>query len=282
MHNFNELATSKRKYHSGHDVVRNLEKSLELDTVLYISGKVISNLDSCFKLIESFKDKSLPHRMFSDTSKLGSWIDVANDFNDLFASNFNTNSYETRIPDDSQSLIFFNDFCGTFSDFDTLQVILNSTTCTYETHDNFPNGLLKNCSGLFETLFRIVFNCVILNCQFPEIWKPSFIKPINIGAFRNDITNYRPSILLPKVSLIFEKLVHKFLIDLPKNKIYQRQYGFYDLSAARIRQLPLSQKGRQTILNIIRLRESLRSCATFRSTSETPKNWSGLEFCFLL
>ena len=87
---------------------------------------------TCFKLIESFKDKSLPHPMFSVTSKLGSWIDIANAFNDLFASNFNTNSYETRIPDDSQSLIFFNDFCDTFSDSDILQVILSCTACTYE------------------------------------------------------------------------------------------------------------------------------------------------------
>ena len=31
----------------------------------------------------------------------------------------------------------------------------------------------------FAKLFRNVFNCVILNCQFPEIWKSSFIKPIH-------------------------------------------------------------------------------------------------------
>ena len=163
--------------------------------------------------------------MFSGTSKLGSYIDVANAFNDLFALNFNMNSYETRIPDDSQSLVFFNDFCGSFSDSDILQVILNSTACTYETHDDFPNGLLKKCFGLLATLFRVVFNCVILNCQFPEIWKSSFIKPIH-KACRNDITNYRPISLLPKISLIFEKLLHKFLIDLLKNKIYPRRNGF--------------------------------------------------------
>ena len=229
VHTLNKLATSKRKYHSGHYVVRNLEdtleKSLELDKVLYISGKVTSNLDSCFKFIESFKEKNLPHPMFSGTSKLGSWIDVANAFNDFFASSFNTNSYDTRIPDDRQSLIFFNDFCGSFTDSDILQVILNSTACTYDTHDEFPNGLLKKCSVLFATLFRVVFNCIILNCQFPEIWKSSFIKPIHKGACRNDITNYHPISLLPKISLIFEKLLHKF-IHLLKNKNYPRQYGF--------------------------------------------------------
>ena len=160
--------------------------------------------------------------MFSGTSKLGSWIDVANAFNDLFASNINTNSYETRIPDDSQSLIFFNDFCGSFSDSDILQVILNSTACTYENRN-------------MEVL--------------------SSFQPNHKGACRNDITNYRPISL--KISLIFEKLLHKFLIDLLKNKIYPRQYGFQSKKSTICQlleyvQLPVSQQGRPTILNILR------------------------------
>ena len=87
--------------------------------------------------------------MFSGTLKARSWIDVANALNDFFGSNFNTNSYETRIPDDSQSLIFFNHICGSFSDSDIHQTILNSTAWTYEIHAEFPNGLLKKLFGLF-------------------------------------------------------------------------------------------------------------------------------------
>ena len=132
--------------------------------------------------------KSPMHPMFSGAQKLGSWIDVANAFNDFFASHFKTSSYETRKPDDSQSRIFFNDFCGSVSDSDILQVILSSTTCTYETHGDFPSGLLKR--------------------------------------------------------------------------------------------LPLSQQG-DLLFSIYFGYESLRLCATFRSTSETAKNWSGHEFCLL-
>ena len=222
--------------------------------------------------------------MFSGTSKLGSWIDVANAFNDLSASNFKTNSYETRIPDDSQSLIFCNDFCGSFSDSDILLVILNSTACNYDTHDDFPNGLLKKCSGLFAKLFRIVFNCVIVNCQFTDIWKSSFIKPIHKGACRNDITNYRPFSLLPKISLIFENLLHKFLIDQLKKKIYLRQYGF--------------QSKKSTICQLLEYVNSLylnkgdilfSICFNYKKAFNfvphsvfLVKHWSGLEFCFLL
>ena len=148
--------------------------------------------------------------MLSGKLKLGSWIDVANAFNDFFASNFSTNSYEERIPDDSQSLVFFNDFCGSLSDSDILQEIINSTACSYETHDDFPNGLLKKCSGLFATLFRIVFNRVILNCSFPAAEKYYFIKPIKKGACRRDITNYHHISLLLIISLIFEKLLTSF------------------------------------------------------------------------
>ena len=227
VHTLNKQANSKRKYHSGNYVVRNfedtLEKSLELDNVLYISGKVTSNLDSCFELIESFKDKSLPIQCFPlhRNSVLGLTLQM---LSMIYLLQISTRT-RTKQGYQMTAKVFFNVFCS-FSDSDILQVILNSTACTYETHDDFTNGLLKKCSGLFATLFRIVFNCVILNCQFPEIWRSSIIKLIHKGACRNYTTNYSPNILLPKISLIFEKLLHKFLIDLLKNKNYPRQYGF--------------------------------------------------------
>ena len=56
----------------------------------------------------------------------------------------------------------------------------------------------------------------------------------------------------------------------------------YDLSASKILQLPLSQQWRHNIFNVIRLRESLRSCTTYRFTSESPKNCSGYQFRFFL
>ena len=160
-------------------------KFLELDEVIYTSGKGNSKMDSCFKKTSRFSKASLikvfPIQcfLFFGTLKLGSWIDVANAFNQYCASNLNTNSCELRMPDENQNLLLLQDFCGLFSDSDIHQVILNSIVSSYEIHDDFPNVLFKKCTVIFATLFRNVFNCVILICQFPEIWKSSFTKPIH-------------------------------------------------------------------------------------------------------
>ena len=195
--------------------------------MLYVSGKIISNLDSCFKKKVSWKKVFSIHcSMLSVHRNLVHGFTLQMFSMIFFALNCNTNSYGTRIPDNSQNPIFLNDFCGLSSDSDILQVILNSIACTYENHHDFPNCLLKKCSGLFATLLRTVFNSIILDCQLPEIGKPSFIKPIHQDACRKKITNFRPISLQPKISLILEKLIQKILIDILKNKIYQRQYGF--------------------------------------------------------
>ena len=78
VHTLNKHSTNKRKYHFDYDDVGNLwdalRKILELDKVIYTSGKITSKLDSCFKPIESFKEKSLLNQGFliSGTLKLGS------------------------------------------------------------------------------------------------------------------------------------------------------------------------------------------------------------------
>ena len=199
MHTLKKLATSKKKYYSVHYVVVNLgdalQKSLDWTKFSAYLENLLPTLNFVSNSSKVSRKKSF-HPIFSGTSKLGSWIDVANAFNDFFAPNFNMNSYETQIPVDSPSLIFFKDIHGSISESDILQVILKSTACSYETHENFPNGLLKKCSGVFATFFRFVFNCVILKFQYPDIWKFSFIIPIHKGFCRNDNNNYRPISLL--------------------------------------------------------------------------------------
>ena len=155
MHTLNKLSTSKGNYHSDHDDMLNLEdtlrKFLELDEVICTYGQVSFKLNSFLKLIENLK-KSLSHPMFSFFRyiKTRFKIDVENAFNQYFASNHNTNSYELRMSDENQSLIFLNDLCGSLSDSDIQQVILSSTASSYETNIDFPNEILKKCSGILQ------------------------------------------------------------------------------------------------------------------------------------
>ena len=62
----------------------------------------------------------------------------------------------------------------------------------------------------------------------PDMAKLAKIIPIDKEKDKKKISNYRPISLLPVISKILEKVVHKNLYTfLEKNKVlYQSQYGF--------------------------------------------------------
>ena len=52
------------------------------------------------------------------------------------------------------------------------------------------------------------------------------------SGVKNDIANYRPISLLPKVSLVFERLLFNFLIAKIRHNIYPSQFGFQSRKSA--------------------------------------------------
>jgi len=63
---------------------------------------------------------------------------------------------------------------------------------------------------------------------YPEKLKFSLIKPIYKSGDKSSLSNYRPISLLPVLSKIFEKVIHKRLFDHLNNKVLlnEHQYGF--------------------------------------------------------
>ena len=62
----------------------------------------------------------------------------------------------------------------------------------------------------------------------PSAWKMARIIPIHKSGPTSDFDNYRPISVLPSVSNIIEKIVHKQLTAFldEKNLIYSHQFGF--------------------------------------------------------
>ena len=63
---------------------------------------------------------------------------------------------------------------------------------------------------------------------YPERLKFSLIKPIYESGDKSSSSNFRPISLLPAFSKIFEKVIHKRLLDNLKNYVTfnEHQYGF--------------------------------------------------------
>ena len=95
-------------------------------------------------------------------------------------------------------------------------------------YDGVSNILLKSLSQQLLVPLCIVFNKSMAEGIFPEKMKISEIIPLYKTKDKHLMTNYRPVSLLPVISKVLEKLVHKRTYNfLTRNNIlYESQYGF--------------------------------------------------------
>ena len=114
--------------------------------------------------------------------------------------------------------------------------IMITKESTVSTFDGFSNNLLVRAPVLLRIIFYPLF-CSILLCKvFSSVWKVARITPVFKSGSRKSITCYRSISLLPKISLIFEKLLFRFLFSKLKSKLHPKQLGFQSQKSS-VRQL---------------------------------------------
>ena len=94
--------------------------------------------------------------------------------------------------------------------------------------DNITPKLIRSCTTVLIEPLSLIFNSCIKSSTFPNDFKIAKIIPLYKQLEKNIVDNYRPISLLNCFSKIFERLIHKQLINfLQKHALlYQYQYGF--------------------------------------------------------
>jgi hypothetical protein len=94
--------------------------------------------------------------------------------------------------------------------------------------DNLPPNLLRDSAEAISTHLTHLINMSLSKGIFPDEWKTAKIVPIHKGEKREIAGNYRPISLLPIVSKLMEKMVHRQLITyLEKNNLLTNiQFGY--------------------------------------------------------
>ena len=87
---------------------------------------------------------------------------------------------------------------------------------------------LKHFKFLFSAGFSTVINKCMLLGLFPTELKQAIVLPFHKGGDTNALSNYRPISLLPLLSKIFEKCLHKRVTEFLDihNVVCSSQYGF--------------------------------------------------------
>ena len=70
------------------------------------------------------------------------------------------------------------------------------------------------------------FSHILETCEWTVFWKCAFITPIQKKESKSNVKNNRPIIILPRLSLLFERIVFDFLYSKLRYKINSMQHGF--------------------------------------------------------
>ena len=94
--------------------------------------------------------------------------------------------------------------------------------------DNLPPGLLKDAAGVIAKPLTFIINLSLETGVVPTEWKMAKVIPNIKSGSMAEIDNYRPISILPTLSKILEKMVHKQLMKhLEFNGILsEHQFGF--------------------------------------------------------
>ena len=94
--------------------------------------------------------------------------------------------------------------------------------------DQINAKLLKDSASTIASSLTKIFNASLLSQTFPDIWKNGKITPLFKSNDPTAPNNYRPITILPIISKIMERIVHrqvyKFLRE--HNLITSEQFGF--------------------------------------------------------
>ena len=94
--------------------------------------------------------------------------------------------------------------------------------------DELSAKFINLCAPYISEPLANIFNCSIINGDYPELLKIARVTPIYKKGTKSDLSNYRPISVLSQVNKVFEKILHNRLYKyLTKfNILYEYQFGF--------------------------------------------------------
>ena len=114
---------------------------------------------------------------------------------------------------------------------------------------NRPTKILKNCSESTVTILQNLFNKTLTDGSFPDELKLADITPIFKKDNPLDKKNYRPISVLPVVSKLFERIIHKQINAYIDNFLSPYLCGFRKGYSTQQALISLIEKWRVTLDN---------------------------------
>ena len=177
-----------------------------------------------FKLLRCLGfSSSFPSVMILGNESFPYDFDKALAFNRFFASvrteNVARSALQCEVP-----TIKLNDLSLSLSDVRYLLEYSDNSNAVGS--DGIPSFLLYQCSNILCTPLFELFNWIWKNQHWPDIWEQAHNTPLHKSGAHNDIANYGPISILPKLSLILERKLFNNIYHEIRHLTNLEQHGF--------------------------------------------------------
>ena len=210
--------------------------------------KTWSTIKAIFNKSNSQTD--LPTYFQQDGVKISNSTDIANGFNDFFvkigpslAQNITqpvNSDFKRFLKKPTQKVFQFQSIQSS----DVIKAIDSLKNKSSYSHDRLSNKMLKMIKNELADPIKDIINSSIADGKFPDSLKIAKITPIYKKDNKHDFSNYRPISILPSISKVFEKIMHKQIYTyFDKYKLlYESQHGFRSHHSTELASLEFADK----------------------------------------
>ena len=148
------------------------------------------------------------------------YVNIARDLNNS-KSTEDFNDYRIFMKNRISDSIFLEEI--ETNEIDTIIGNLNPNKSS-----DFSPRILQFFRNQISPTLAVLFNKCMFSGIFPDVLKIAKVIPLYKSGTRSEVSNYRPISLLPVISKIFEKLLHKRLTKFLEkhNVIYKKTIRF--------------------------------------------------------
>ena len=225
-----------------------ISESIELDKATFLDTINLTDIRHCFKYLRSMKTSSVyPSVLEWNGYKAHSIVEKANVFNNYFCSVFGPATQITIVLSNHPSIILSNSLVAVSEVENMLKECDDNLSAG---SDNVPAFVLHHSASILAPLVHSLFQCIVDTGIWPDEWKTAFIIPLHKNGSISLAQNYRPISILVKLSLVFERMLFRYIFPLVRAQISSSQHGFI--------------KGRSTLSQLLLYLDSL-----YRSSDES-------------
>ena len=187
------------------------------------------------EIVNKNKQKAeFPDYFLYNGRKLANEQDIANEMNHFFTNIGPKLAQEIEKPQNIDFKKFLCNPTQTTFNFklvdtaDIIKIIDLLKPKSSSSYDRLSNKVLKFIKNEIAECLKIIVNDSLSSGIFPNSMKIAKVTPLYKKDSKFDFNNYRPISILPSLSKVFEKIIHKQIYDyFETNKLFFiSQYGF--------------------------------------------------------